>query len=215
MTKVAGGRLRAACGAMAAVSALADVAHGAIVHRGAHWSAPDDGLGLVIDLELLRGSSGPAAICAWHIQVLGESGLEFTRQDAGGAAGLVLYSAHPDRDGPGSLPLALVVRPLSEFGFGHAHFGSDIGRWRLNDANRFGFQFTSRAGDVHCGWGRIDIGATSVIRAITEIAWQDVPDIGVQAGHTPAAGSLVLLGMASVIGGPRRERLDCHLRAHA
>lgn len=52
-----------------------------------------------------------------------------------------------------------------------------------------------------------DIGSgTAAIRTVAEIAWQDTPGLGIRVGHVPAAGPLVLLGIAALVGGPRRGR---------
>jgi hypothetical protein len=137
--------------------------------------------------------------------VFGASSIQFEGREGGGA-GLMRYSLDPARSGPGNLPWALVVGPFSDFGLGTAAFGTDVGDWRLDEANYFGFRFTSRAGTVHYGWGRLDVGSSAATRTIVEIAWQDTPGLGIQVGHTPAAGPLVLLGIATIVGGPRRER---------
>lgn len=196
---------RSLCCAVALLAAAHESAEGAIVHQVVNWSVPADGQGLVIDLEHLQPSI-VAEAAAWELRVFGESGLEFEVQDGGGMTGLMRYSLDPAIAGPGSLPVDLVVGPFSAFGSGAASFGSAVGQWRLSDANYFGFRFMSREGDVHYGWGRIDIGTDAAIRTVVEIAWQDAPGLGVQVGHTPAAGPLVLLGMAALIGGPRRAR---------
>ena len=194
------------CCAAAVLAAALERAEGAIVHQVANWSVPADAQGLVIDLEHLQPSIVAGSPSAWQVRVFGESGLEFAVQDGAGMAGLMRYSLDSASAGPGSLPLDLVVGPFSDFGSGNASFGGAVGQWRLNDANYFGFRFVSREGEVHYGWGRIDVGADAAIRTVVEIAWQDTPGLGVQVGHTPAAGPLVLMGIAALVGGPRRAR---------
>lgn len=197
--------LRAACCAPAVLAVPFECAEGAIIHQSVHWTVPADDQGLVIDLERLQALSGPAALGDWHVRVFGASGLQFEVRE-GGAAGLMRYSLDPGKAGPGNLPLGLVVGPFSDFGSGTAAFGTGIGEWRLDGPNYFGFRFISRAGDVHYGWGRLDVGPSATSRSIVEIAWQDTPGLGLQVGHTPAAGPLVLLGIATLMGGPRRAR---------
>lgn len=194
------------CCAAALLAAAHERAEGAIVHQVMNWSVPATANGVVLDLEQLQPSIIVGSPAAWQVRVFGESGLEFAVQDGSGMTGLMRYSLDPAIAGPGSLPIDLVVGPFSAFGSGAASFGGGVGQWRLNDANYFGFRFVSRAGDVHYGWGRIDIGTDPTIRTVVEIAWQDTPGLGVQVGHTPAAGPLVLMGIAALTGGPRRAR---------
>lgn len=197
--------LRAARWAPAVLAVPLECAQGAIIHQSVHWTVPADDQGLVIDLERLQALSGPAALGDWHLRVFGTSSLQFEGREGGGA-GLMRYSLDPGKAGPGNLPWALVVGPFSDFGSGTAAFGAEVGEWRLDGPNYFGFRFMSRAGDVHYGWGRLDVGPSAASRSIVEIAWQDTPGLGLQVGYTPAAGPLVLLGIATIVGGPRRER---------
>jgi hypothetical protein len=193
-------------------------AEGAIIHQSVTWHVPADRHGVLVDLEALDLVSGPepAAAAAWHLRIFGDVRLEFAARDGDGTvAGLMRYSVDPSQSGPGSLPLDLVVGPFSDFGSGEASFGDAVGEWRFNSANHFGFTFVSRAGNVHYGWARMDIGADAGTRTIVEIAWQDTPGVGIQVGHVPAAGPLVLLGIAALVGGPRRTRsaVDARLPA--
>jgi hypothetical protein len=191
-------------------------AEGAIIHRPVTWDVPASGAGLLVDIESGNAIAGLEALGSWHLRIFGESGLAFAARDADGpVAGLMRYSVDPSQLGPGSLPLDLVVGPFSDFGSGEASFGDAVGEWRFNSANYFGFTFVSRAGNVHYGWGRMDIGADAGTRTIVEIAWQDTPGVGIQVGHVPASGPLVLLGVAALVGGPRRARSGVDTRLPA
>jgi len=191
------------------LTAVASHAYGAIIHRTVAWDVPADRAGIAIDLQSVQASSGLATFGGWHVRIHGESSLEFAaRERDGPVAGLMRYSIDAGDSGPGNLPLDLVVGPFSDFGSGAVSFGDGAGQWRLNAANYFGFTFMSHEGVAHFGWGRIDIGADVGSRTIVEIAWQDMPGVGIQVGHTPAAGPLALLGIAALVGGPRRARLN-------
>lgn len=206
MAIVKGNVPRSLCYAAAVLAAALERAEGEVVHQVLNWSVPASADGLVIDLEHLQPSIVAGSAAPWQVRMFGESGLEFAAQDGGGVTGLMRYSLDPTMSGPGSLPVDLAVGPFSQFGSGSASFGGAVGQWRLNDANYFGFRFVSREGDVHFGWGRIGIGADAASRTVVEIAWQDTPGLGMQVGHTPAAGPLVLMGIAALVGGPRRAR---------
>ena len=77
---------------------------------------------------------------------------------------------------------------------------AEMGEWA-------GVPFLSGDGVIHYGWGRLNMGASDSGSAIPEIAWQDLPHIAAPVSYVPAAGPLVLVGMATLIGGPRRRRL--------
>lgn len=79
--------------------------------------------------------------------------------------------------------------------------------WRAEVGEWAGKPFLSGDGVIHCGWGSLNMGASGSDSAIPEIAWQDFPHIAAPVSYVPAAGPLVLLGMATLIGGPRRRRL--------
>lgn len=209
MEYLTGRALRRVGGTCAWLVAVAGHADGAIVYRSGEWDVPAGATGLVIDLEAIEvwSGAGPAALESWHLRVFGDPGLHLAgRHGDAPAARLMRYSMDPGQSGPGSLPLELVVGPFSDFGSGAASFGEAVGEWRLNATNYFGFTFVSRAGDVHYGWGRMDIGADAGIRTIAELAWEGTPGLGIQVGHVPSGGPVVLLGIAALVGGPRRTR---------
>lgn len=211
MDIIQGRMLAAVCVASCAILCDEGQASAAIVHREVSWSVPSDGSGLHVDLEMLEAQPNALSLGGWHLRISGDSGLMFGTQDAG----LMLYSADPGQSGPASLPLNLVVGPFSAFGSGQVSFGTGIGQWRIGQPNYFGFRFTSRTGELHFGWGRMDFGSSAADRTIVEIAWHQAPGVGIQVGHVPAAGPLVLMGIAALVGGPRRIREMRHARRHA
>lgn len=204
--------LHAACCVSASLAAAIECAHGGIIRESVHWSVPADDQGLVIDRERLRALHGPAALGDWHVRVFGTSSLQLTGLESG-EVGIVRSSLEPGKAGPGELPWALVTGPFSDFGLGTATFGAGVGGLPPDAPNCIGFRFISRADTIQSGWGRLDVGASAASRSSAEIAWQDTPGLGLQVGHTPAAGPMVLLGVATLVGGPRRERAGCQLPA--
>ena len=87
-----------------------------------------------------------------------------------------------------------------------ARVEGEIGKWRAGAATDFRSMFSARVGDARVGWGRIGNPWGEAFPTPVEIAWQDTPDRGIQVGHAPAAGPLVLLGIAALLGGPRQGR---------
>lgn len=122
------------------------------------------------------------------------------------AGGLMVQFDQSGRQDQEGTPRDLVVSPSREVGARGGSAGDGRGQSSLNGWNVSGTRFVSIAANLRFGAGRIDVGSTAASRVIAEIAWQDVPHTGVQVGHAPAAGPLVLLGIATLVGGPRRER---------
>jgi len=180
----------------------------AVIHQWVHWSVPDGSSALLIDMEGMRASSDAFEAPGWSLSVRGGAeGMWWSVCDPeDGVTGLMRYSLDALSSGPASVPLELVVGPFGQFGAGQTAFGGEVGQWQLGASNYFGFRFLSRHGDVHYGWGRMDMGDVPGSGTIVEIAWQDTPGFGIQVGHTPSAGLLVLLGLAALVGGPSGTR---------
>ena len=64
----------------------------------------------------------------------------------------------------------------------------------------------SRLGTVRQRYGHIERVMADDVDMKASIAWQDTPTPEGRVGHVPAAGPLVLIGVATLIGGPRRPR---------
>lgn len=85
-------------------------------------------------------------------------------------------------------------------------FGSDPGNWVLNASNYFGFRFLNENnGQVHFGFGRMDVGADATIRSIAQLFYEDQPGAGISVVPEPA-GALLAAGAAGLLTLRRRRR---------
>lgn len=123
-----------------------------------------------------------------------------------GGDGLTHCVPSPGIASPGSMALDVVVEPFRHLETVAVPSGVDAVKWRVSDAVCVGSGFMLRSGDSRLMWGGCDVSASASDGALMDITWQDMPGRGVQVGHAPAAGPLVLLGVAAIVGGPRRPR---------
>jgi hypothetical protein len=88
---------------------------------------------------------------------------------------------------------------------GAVTFGSAPGNWTLNSPNYFGFRFLNEGnGQVHFGFGRMDVGADASIRAVAELYYEDQPGIGIAVIPEPT-GALLAAGAAGLLTLRRRR----------
>ena len=203
---IEGSLCRYACIASACAACTAS-AHGAIVHQLVNAAVPADRAGLLVSVRQVQWAFGSGAREHWGLPASGAMGRDLALAGgSAGLAGLMRYSLDAAQSAPGSLPTGLMVGPSSEFGAGAASFGVEVGRWRTGAADYLGSRVVSASGDTHYGWGRIDFDESMSARTLVEIEWQDTPGLGMQVGHAPAAGPMVLLGVAALVGGRRPGR---------
>lgn len=87
-------------------------------------------------------------------------------------------------------------------GVGAVVFGAAAGNWTLNAQNYFGFKFLAADGLTHFGYGRMDVGATALIRTVAFVSIETVA--GATISVVPAPGAIALLGLAGLVGRRRR-----------
>jgi hypothetical protein len=87
-------------------------------------------------------------------------------------------------------------------GTGAVVFGSAAGNWTLNAQNYFGFKFLAADGLTHFGYGRMDVGATALIRTVAFMEWESTA--GTTISVVPAPGAFALLGLAGFAARRRR-----------
>ena len=140
------------------------------------------------------GSSTPG----WDINPYSSTSLSW--YNAGGS-GMMRYPG-VTTGSAGSLAMGTVVSGAASItGSGASVFGAAAGNWTLNASNYFGFKFLAADGLTHYGYGRMDVGATNLIRTVHSIFYEGVAGAAITV---PAPGALALLGLAGLATRRRR-----------
>ena len=161
-------------------------AHATIQHRVLNLPIAADVHGLYINVE--SGVSGTSAtqVAGWDLNPYGPSTLTF--YNAAGAG--VMRTPGATSGSAGNLAPLTPIDDGASFGSGSVVFGAAAGQWRLNSLHTVGFRFVASDGLLHFGWARIEVGATSAVRTLVDLAWEDAPLITIAAGaaaSTPPA----------------------------
>ena len=83
----------------------------------------------------------------------------------------------------GSLAEGTVVSGAASItGSGASVFGAAAGNWTLNASNYFGFKFIAADGLTHFGFGRMDVGATALIRTVAFVSYESDAGVEITAG---------------------------------
>lgn len=103
-----------------------------------------------------------------------------------------------------SLPIGITVGPAGSYvpNSATAVFGTLPGEWRIGQVNYFGFRFFDwSAFATRYGYGAMLVGATSNIRTITALYYED-SGAGIEV--VPSPGAIALLGLSSLVSRRRR-----------
>ena len=76
------------------------------------------------------------------------------------------------------------------------------GGWTLNASNYFGFRFLAGDGQIHYGFGRMDVGASESVRTVAFVSYESTPGASITV---PGPGALAFLGWAIGSRRPRRR----------
>lgn len=182
-----------AVASLAAASA-ATVTEAAVVHWGdANLVIPATFAGLYINVES-RTTGDSEDLAGWDINPYGGGALLWYCPVGVG----VLRAG--ELSGVSSLPTGYLVDASGLFEEEPStEFGDQEFNWSLNASNYFGFSFIAADDEIHYGWGRMDVGATALVRTLAELAYDDVAGAGIAVGAVPAPGALALVGLAGIL----------------
>ncbi len=187
-----------------------------VVYNMVDITVPATTAGLYINVETLATNANPGAVPGWDLNPWGSSTLGWFKANTPAGGTMMVYPGNLATAKTGNLALNTTVDATSTYSTdaaGTVVFGAGAGEWKLNDSNLFGFRFTASDSQTHFGWGRMDVGASNLIRSIKELAWEDVAGVGITVGAgrasaVPEPGSLALMasGAAGLLAWRLRRR---------
>ena len=200
--KMLSNRLVKHFGAAAAAAIVVGAANAAIVTWNCNLVIPANIDGQYMNVETQTYNPSAAAVPGWDINPY--SGTNLSWFNATGA-GMMRYPG-VTTGSAGSLAAGTVVGGAgsSMLGTGAVVFGAAAGNWTLNAQNYFGFKFLAADGLTHFGFGRMDVGATALIRTIAFVSYETIAGATISIVCIPAPGAIALLGLVGLTGRRRR-----------
>lgn len=164
-------------------------------------------------INVITGGTGisGAGTAGWDINPYSATAMQFFSPGAP-AGGAILRFPGSALVTAGNQTLGTLVDAAGAYNGSTAAvtFGAAAGNWALNASNYFGFRFLNEDnGQVHYGWGRMDVGATATTRAVAELYFEDQAGVGIPVGATgipEPTGSLLAAGAAGLLTLRRRRR---------
>jgi hypothetical protein len=186
--------------AAAVAATVVGAANAAIVTWNCNLVIPANVDGQYMNVEAQTYNTTSAATPGWDINPYSATDLSWFNAVG---TGMMRYPG-VTTGSAGSLAAGTVVGAASSsmLGTGAVVFGAAAGNWTLNAQNYFGFKFLAADGLTHFGYGRIDVGATALIRTVAFVSFESVA--GATISVVPAPGAIALLGLVGLAGRRRR-----------
>ena len=186
--------------AAAVAATVVGAANAAIVTWNCNLVIPANVDGQYMNVEAQTYNTTSATSPGWDINPFGATDLSWFNAVG---TGMMRYPG-VTTGSAGSLAAGTVVGAASTsmLGTGAVVFGAAAGNWTLGAQNSFGFKFLAAAGLPHFGYGRMDVGATALIRTVAFVSFESVA--GATISVVPAPGAIALLGLAGLVGRRRR-----------
>ena len=168
---------------------------------------PNTSAGLYVNVATGVNSSTPGLVPGWDLNPFSSTTLNFW---TGAPISNHVMRLPGDVAGPpDNLPLGTSVSVAGSFTNGAVTVGGAAGDWALNASNYFGFQFNNEGtGQVHFGWGRMDVGAAITTRSIAELYYEDTPGAAILVGATvpEPTGAFLAAGAVGLMALRRRRQ---------
>jgi MYXO-CTERM domain-containing protein len=191
--------------AVAGVGAVAQSANAAVVLSGPiNINIPVTTAGVYLNVVTGVSSTSPVSAPGWDVNPWGSTslGLFSPAAPVGGA----YVNTAPSISA--NLAPGANIDGTALFGSNSTTAAGSQTQWNLNSSNNLvGFRFQNEANgnQIHFGWMRLSLGATTGSpRAIVEYGYESVAGVAIQAG-VPTPGAASLLGLAGLAGIRRRR----------
>jgi hypothetical protein len=194
----------ALCGAGGALTTTANAAVVATpgISPATPLLVPATTAGVYINVVTGVHSSNPSAVPGWDLNPFSTNALSFFSPSNLGSVGSMLGSP------TSSLQVGTLVDATGAYASVAAVFGSNPGQWTLNASNYFGFRFRNESNNqIHFGWGRMDVGATALVRSVAELYYEDTPGAAISVVAVPEpTGALLAAGAVGLMALRRRRQ---------
>ncbi len=188
-----------AAGVAAVVVGSAAPSQATVIFTSTNLPVPATSAGLYLNFVTGVSNTNPASVLGWDVNPFSGNSLSIFSPTAP-AGGAYVASG-----GLSNLPSGTLIDVTSTYATGRT--GADT-QWALNSGNNLvGARFLNEVdGQVHYGWMRLSVGATTLSRSITEYAYEDAAGVGILAGAVPEPTTLSLFAAGAFVLGRRRRQ---------